>query len=186
MSVLDKWLNIHRRNLGSATSATSATTPNSSCNLNGLDVAGPLLHFATSAPETPVSATEERSVREEGNHSETSAEIERAAQDWRDMYEERAAHRQYDGGYTRAEAEQLAWGEMQNRWHLKHDVGTPRDICAGCRKPIGAAMALDLINGSRVHLDDENACLVLYGDRWRAAATRGLLALGLRPPEYAE
>src|SRR5690242_8237593 len=28
---------------------------------------------------------------------------------WRDLFEERAAHRQYDGGYSRIEAEQLAF-----------------------------------------------------------------------------
>jgi hypothetical protein len=86
------------------------------------------------------------------------------------------------GGRPRAEAERVAWAEAQNRWHLRHGERVPRHICASCGMPVGAAAALDLIDGSRVHLDDENACLIRYGERWRAAATWALMALGLRPP----
>src|ERR1051325_9482943 len=32
---------------------------------------------------------------------------------WRDEFEERAAIREFDGGYSRAEAERFAWGELQ-------------------------------------------------------------------------
>jgi hypothetical protein len=71
---------------------------------------------------------------------------------------------------------------MQNRWHAQYGEQVPKDICAGCRRPIGTASALDLIDGSRVHLNDGNACLIRHGERWRAAATRALMALGLRPP----
>jgi hypothetical protein len=102
--------------------------------------------------------------------------------DWRDLYEERAAIRQYDGRYSRAEAEVLTWGEMQNRWHAEHGEPVSRDFCAGCRRPIGAASALDLIDGNRVHLDSNTDCLIRHGERWRAAATRALMGLGLRPP----
>jgi hypothetical protein len=101
---------------------------------------------------------------------------------WRDLYEERAAHRQYDGGYPRLEAEALTWAEAQLRWHAQHGERVPKDICAGCRRPIGAAAALDLIDGSRVHLHDANDCLIRHDERWRARATRALMALGLRPP----
>jgi hypothetical protein len=102
--------------------------------------------------------------------------------DWRDLYEERSAIRQYDGHYTRAEAERLAWGELENRWNLEHSERVSRDLCAGCRRPIESASALDLIDGSRVHLNGGNACLIRHGKRWRATATRALMALGLRPP----
>jgi hypothetical protein len=126
---------------------------------------------------------------------------------WCDLYEKRAAIRQYDGHYSRAEAEALAWGEMQNRWHAEHGERVSRDFCAGCRRPIGTAAALDLIDGSRVHLDVRvpverdhgfrwkmitqspehaldggNDCLIRHGKRWRAAATRALTAFGLCPP----
>jgi len=105
--------------------------------------------------------------------------------DWLDLYEERAAIRQYDGRYTRAEAEVLAWGEIENRWHLKHGERVPRDLCAGCRRPIGSADALDLIDGTRVHIAASQDCLIRHGKRWRANATRALRALGLRPPTSA-
>jgi hypothetical protein len=105
--------------------------------------------------------------------------------DWRDWYEECVAIRQFDGGYTLEEAERLAWGEAQDRWHRACGERIPRDLCAGCRRPIGSIKALALIDGSRVHLDGGNACLVKHGERWRAAATRALMALGLRPADNA-
>ena len=111
-----------------------------------------------------------------GGHEAPSPEV-----DWRDLFEERAAIREFDGRYSRAEAEALAWGELQNRWHLEHGDRIPRDLCAGCRRPIGDAEALDLIDGSRVHLTDTNTCLIQHGNRWRANATRALMAVGLRP-----
>ena len=51
MSVIDKWLNVHRENSGSATSATTATNANSTRNPNGLDVATHLLQVATYPPD---------------------------------------------------------------------------------------------------------------------------------------
>jgi hypothetical protein len=104
----------------------------------------------------------------------------RSAAFWRDLFEERAAIR--EGGYSRAEAEPLAWGELQNRWHLAHGERVPRHLCAGCRRPIiGAAPTLDLIDGNRVHDAAEHDCLIRWGERWRAAASRGLIAIGLSP-----
>jgi hypothetical protein len=108
------------------------------------------------------------------------------APDWRDLYEERAAIREYDGGYSRPEAERLAWGEIQNRWHAQHRGPARPEICGGCRQPIGEAKALDLIDGDRVHVDTANACLIRYGITWRTEATRALMALGLMPPSDRE
>jgi len=105
-----------------------------------------------------------------------------ACVDWCGWYEERAAIRQFDGGHTREEAESLAWGEAEDRWHLQHGERVPRDRCAGCRRPIGSAVALDLADGNRVHHDHANICLTQHGDRWRAVATRALAAMGLRSP----
>jgi hypothetical protein len=97
------------------------------------------------------------------------------------LEDRRAAHWEL-GGRSRAEAEKIAWAEVQNRWHMEHGERVSRDICAGCRRPIESAMALDLIDGSRVHLNDGNVCMIRHGKRWRAAATRALMALGLCLP----
>jgi hypothetical protein len=105
---------------------------------------------------------------------------------WHDLSAERSVHHMLAGRRQRAEAERLVWAEMQNRWHVEHGERVPRDICAGCRRSIGSAAALDLIDGCRVHLDDENVCLIRHGKRWRAAATRALAELGLRPPSGVE
>jgi hypothetical protein len=102
---------------------------------------------------------------------------------WRDEYEERAAIREFGGRYTRAQAERLAWGELENRWHSQHGERVPPDICAGCRRPIGNSRALDVADGTRVHDID---CLIKFGERWRGAATRALIEMGLTPPQKEE
>jgi len=98
---------------------------------------------------------------------------------------ERAAIRQYEGGYSRAEAELLAWRELENRWNLAHGERVLRELCAGCRRPIGTEAALDLIDGNRVHDPEDNDCLIRHGERWRATAARALIAMGLQPPAGA-
>jgi hypothetical protein len=98
--------------------------------------------------------------------------VESGAASWRNLFAKRAAIR----------GEHLAWGELQNRWHMTHGKRVPRHLCAGCRWPIAGA-ALDLIDGCRVHDTDDHACLIHYGERWRTAATRALVAFGLTPPE---
>jgi hypothetical protein len=101
--------------------------------------------------------------------------------DWRDWYEERVAIRQFDGGYTREEAERLAWGEAQDRWHRACGERVPRHLCAGCRHRIGYGQkALDLADGNRVHFGDLE-CLIRHGGRWRGAAAQALIAFG--PPK---
>jgi hypothetical protein len=96
---------------------------------------------------------------------------------WIGRFEERTAHRH--PVYSRAVAERLAWAEIEGRWHLEQGERVPRELCAGCREPIGEAKALDLIDGCRVHLRPDHNCLIRYGGRWRAAATRALVLMGL-------
>jgi len=96
---------------------------------------------------------------------------------WHDFLEERAALRQYDGRYSRGDAERLAWEELECHWHRLCGERVPRNLCAGCLRPIDTGEALDLDDGCRVHL----ACVTRYGRRWREAAARALATLGLRP-----
>jgi hypothetical protein len=106
---------------------------------------------------------------------------------WHELHEERSAFRQYDGGYCREEAERLAWGELQNRWHMARGERVPNHVCAGCRCPTLNGETLDLIDGCRVHVGGgEVDCLVLWGEHWRSAATLALMAMGLRPPRTNE
>jgi len=101
---------------------------------------------------------------------------------WRGQYEERSWHNELGGRRCRAEAERLAFGELQWRWHTRHGEGMPPGICGGCQKPIGAAENIPLIDGTYVHGGDGHDCLIAYGRRWRGAATRALAAMGLMPP----
>jgi hypothetical protein len=105
------------------------------------------------------------------------------AADWRARHIRALDH--WAVSHPADEAACLAWGELVNRWHRLHGVCVPRWQCAGCGEPISAAVALDLADGCRVHLADLD-CLLDYGARWRRAAIRGLVALGLQPPAATE
>jgi hypothetical protein len=59
----------------------------------------------------------------------------------------------------------LAWGDLQNRWHMEHGERVPRHLCAGCGKLIGGLPALDFIDGNRVHDADGHDCLIAFGER---------------------
>jgi hypothetical protein len=73
----------------------------------------------------------------------------------------------------------LAWGEVVNEWHLTHGERTSRDLCAGCLKPIGdGEEALDQADETRTHIADGFDCATKYGDRWRGAAEKTLVAMG--------
>jgi hypothetical protein len=98
---------------------------------------------------------------------------------WRTRHAEALAH--WSVLHTDAEAAELAWGELVNRWHRLHGARIRAPQCAGCGKPIGTGPPLELADGCRVHLDTLD-CLIGYGRRWRGAATAALQILGLIPP----
>ena len=101
------------------------------------------------------------------------------ATDWRAFFAERVAIRQYEAGYPRSQAERLAWGDTINAWHMACGERAPAWRCAGCCKPISGAEALTLPDGTRVHFAGLD-CLTRYGAKWRAAASRVLVAMGLK------
>jgi hypothetical protein len=241
VSVIDRWLKPYLQDEEAATLATSATSPDITIDISGMDIADGLLQTATfwgslgkvadcsnpvatennpqnqavggnvadvadvargedskvnvsEATKNPPSALTVRFLDIPADESTGSTatthtqgadrgtECDDVPANWLDLYEERSAIRQYDGHYSRTEAQALAWSEVQTRWHMEHGERVSCDSCAGCRRSIGTEKTLDLIDGSRVHLDDGNSCLLRHGERWRAAATRALMALGLRPP----
>jgi hypothetical protein len=201
MSLVDRWLS---RSPQDERVATSATSPENPCISADFSVATNLRHAATSprAPSSspPISQPVAAGLRNENLENSAAFEamshmsqmsqgsITKVAKPaepiwWREFYEERAEHRELNGRHPRAEAERLAWCEAQWRWHKAYGERVSRDLCAGCRRPIGEAEALDLIDGSRVHIAEESGCLLRHGERWRRAATRALVELGLQPPE---
>jgi hypothetical protein len=109
-----------------------------------------------------------------------------APPDWRVRHCEALAY--WSAFHPAGEAARLAWGEIENLWHMQHGERVRHWQCAGCREPIGGLPALDLADGNRVHLDQAHAlgCLLCFGERWRAEATTGLRALGLDPPPDCE
>lgn len=162
-----------------ATSATSATSIVTTCNHRENDVARSLRQVATSRDiRLAPGSMSQKSRMSQAPEGDELWSPER----WREEFEERAAIRQYDGHYTRVEAERLAWGGLENRWHREHGERVPADVCAGCRRPMGGRPALDVADGSRVHDTPDHACLIRFGKRWRSAATRALIEMGLRPP----
>ena len=103
--------------------------------------------------------------------------------DWREFFEERAAIRQYEAGYSRQVAERLAYGECIEGWWELHCGPHLPGLCAGCGEPL-AADTLDLPDGARVHWerDREFTCLIAYGFARKRRAVAALAALGLQPP----
>lgn len=97
-------------------------------------------------------------------------------QDWQEAFKERAAIREFDGLYPRAEAEILAFGELVNQWHFQHAVIT-QGQCAGCGRPADAD-TIQLADGADIHL----GCVRAYGIKWRRAASEALVAMGLTIP----
>jgi hypothetical protein len=88
--------------------------------------------------------------------------------------------------HASTEAAQLAWSELQNRWHWLHGARSRAGRCTGCNEPIGGLRALTLADSSCVHFGNRLDCLLAYGERWRREATAGLRALGLNPPRNHE
>jgi hypothetical protein len=101
------------------------------------------------------------------------------AADWRARHREALAY--WSAFHPADEAAVLAWGEIENHWHMQLGERVPHWQCAGCHEPIGDIEDLVLADGHRVHFETLN-CLLRYGERWRVAATRALVAMGLRAP----
>jgi hypothetical protein len=187
--VASEWLLRFRAlRAGSDFSETWANSLNSPKSSSESCVNGP--HATRGRPTEAIKAIytqhSERGPRQEQSSARVEPSVDLAnqwdLQDWRDLYQERAAHREFDAGYSRADAERLAWAETENRWHMQRGERVPVDICAGCRRPISSAATLSLIDGNRVHDHPDNRCLTRHGERWRAAASKALTDMGLRPP----
>ena len=84
----------------------------------------------------------------------------------------------------RSEAMRSVWSEAEGIWHRQHGAPPDPDRCAGCGEWMldGPGMRFD--DGAVVHFGnpDRLDCLILYDEAWRAAASAGLVALGLRKP----
>jgi hypothetical protein len=100
---------------------------------------------------------------------------------WRREFTVRTLGRLF-GNRTIDEAEQLAFERLIVEWHRQHGVRVPGWQCAGCGGPVGSLAWLDFDDGNRVHFDEQRACLIRYGERWRGTARRALIAMGLQPP----
>jgi hypothetical protein len=110
------------------------------------------------------------------------------AEYWRDFFGERAAHRAFDGGHLRLEAERLAFGEMLLEWHRRHGARPDLHQCAGCGDNMPSEGGLALSDGARVHFGSVRGvdCIVSYGKKWRGAAMAALRELGFDPPQGFE
>jgi hypothetical protein len=116
-------------------------------------------------------------------HSTAESSLDRdrrsPSADWRARHREALAY--WSAFHPAGDAERLAWGELEDRWHRLLSARVPEWQCAGCGEPIGGHPALNLADGNRLHLD-KFECLLAFGGRWRSEATAGLRAVGLDPP----
>jgi hypothetical protein len=88
-------------------------------------------------------------------------------------------------GLSRAEAMRSVWSEAETKWHGRHGAPPDPDRCAGCGEWMLDGPGKTFENGAVVHFGnpDRFDCLIVYGEAWRAAASAGLVALGLRKPQ---
>jgi len=105
--------------------------------------------------------------------------VSKATADWLVRHREALAY--WSLFHAPREAARLAWGEMENQWHQLHGERIAPHYCAGCGELIGGLPSLEVGHGNRVHISDLD-CVILFGERWRAAATAALRVLGLDPP----
>ena len=75
-----------------------------------------------------------------------------------------------------------AWNKTATAWYIDCGTPTPKDLCAGCGKPLDGAEALDLWpHGERVHVEGYD-CIIAYGKRWRASVAAALVSHGIPVP----
>jgi hypothetical protein len=53
---------------------------------------------------------------------------------WRERFNERAGIAEFDGGHSRANAEQLALEDCITEWLARHPVISPPDTCVHCKR----------------------------------------------------
>jgi hypothetical protein len=104
---------------------------------------------------------------------------------WRRRFVIRTIERELGGYRSHPDAELLAFGDMTVEWHRRHGVRPDPRRCAGCddELPDFAGIVVDRDN-VRVHFDAvrRDECIIAYGQRWRGAAARALIAMGLPVP----
>lgn len=96
---------------------------------------------------------------------------------WGNLFLDRVGH--WSCNRERAEAELLAWSDLENRWHMAYGERVPHDRCAGCRKALGTGEIGELADGNMVHVADGYDCLIQHGERWRKVASDALRAMGV-------
>jgi hypothetical protein len=87
-------------------------------------------------------------------------------------------------GLSLAEAKRSMWSEAEGVWNRRHGAPPDPDRCAGCGEWMLDGPGMRMLDGAVVHFGnpDRLDCLIIYGETWRAAASAGLVALGLRKP----
>ena len=116
-------------------------------------------------------------------HDDLPLHDEAEAAELRYAYAERVGIRLFDAGYSRREAERLAYGEAIERWCDWHPLRLQPGRCAGCREPLSIG-SLELPDDARVHWeqDQDFGCLIAYGFRRKRRAVAALARCGLHPP----
>ena len=87
-------------------------------------------------------------------------------------------------GLSAREAAPVVWAEAESAWYLRHHPPADPDRCAGGGEWLLDGPGMRLLDGAVIHFGnpDRLDCLIIYGEAWRAAASAGLVALGLRKP----
>ena len=106
--------------------------------------------------------------------AERKAEIMRVlATDWRRLYFKALGELGTPG---------RAWNKVALAWYVARGMAIPRNLCAGCGKPLDGAEAIDLWpHGERAHIGGYE-CVIAYGRRWRVTVATALIGHGIPIP----
>ena len=133
--------------------------------------------FWTHLAETPDTPQSARCVQV----TDDTPSVDPEASDWRDLYAERAAIREYDGGLDRAIAEQRAFDDVLQEWGQQHPQKEELHLCIGCGEPLGK-VTIALPNGARAHYEPGRICLEAGVAVFQRGAIAALASFGIVPP----
>jgi hypothetical protein len=111
------------------------------------------------------------------------------ADDWRAYFEERAGIAEHDGGLSRGDAEQRAFGCCVMEWLWQHPPpASGPEHCAHCGQPLGepGRYGVPFLTGDGGHVWLHDVCRGEWTAQRRREAAVALSQLGLTPRDKAE
>jgi hypothetical protein len=106
-----------------------------------------------------------------------------ATKDWLELYDERAAIAEFDGGLSRERAEKLAFEHCVAEWLMRHPVQSSPGLCLGCGRGVEqSGIVLPFGTEANGHAWLHPDCWPAWHAERKAEAITDLAAMGIAPP----